>query len=54
MAVFQCPVCELKFTFATELEEHIASSHPDFRADYESPEDEFRAARERRKRQNES
>ena len=54
MAVFQCPVCELKFAFATELEEHIAGSHPDFKAEYKSPEDELLAARERRKRQNES
>ncbi len=29
MSVHQCPMCELRFAFATELEDHLAQEHPD-------------------------
>ena len=32
MDVLQCPDCELKFRFASELEQHLALEHPDFYA----------------------
>jgi hypothetical protein len=32
MEVLQCPVCDLKFRFSSELEEHLALEHPDFEA----------------------
>ena len=52
MAVFQCPACELRFSLAAELEEHLNSAHPDFEARFEKPEDELLAAKRRRERQN--
>ena len=33
MAVFQCPECELRFAFATELDEHLEREHPRFEAE---------------------
>jgi hypothetical protein len=39
MATFQCPECELRFQFATELEEHLRSDHPDFHVEPKSIED---------------
>ncbi len=32
MDVLQCPDCELKFRFASELEQHLALEHPEFHA----------------------
>ncbi len=29
MSVHQCPICELRFTFRTELESHLVADHPD-------------------------
>lgn len=37
--VYQCPDCELRFRFASELEEHITLEHPDFRVESKSLED---------------
>jgi hypothetical protein len=28
--VYQCPDCELRFRFPSELEAHMAADHPDF------------------------
>jgi hypothetical protein len=39
MASFQCPECELRFRFATELEEHLRDDHPDFHIEPKSAED---------------
>ena len=50
MAVFQCPVCELRFTLSAELDDHLAQAHPDFNVDHDSPEDEAMAERNRRRR----
>jgi hypothetical protein len=30
----QCPKCELRFTWPTELEDHCRSDHPEFHHDY--------------------
>jgi hypothetical protein len=30
MEVFQCPVCELKFHYPSELDDHVATEHPNF------------------------
>lgn len=30
MDVFQCPECDLRFRFASELEDHLANDHPQF------------------------
>jgi hypothetical protein len=51
MAVFQCPVCELRFSFNNELEEHLAEAHPEFEAEYETVEDEMMAAAKRRQKE---
>lgn len=32
MAVLQCPQCELRFSSAPELDEHIEAEHPDIRS----------------------
>ncbi len=32
MDIFQCPECELRFRFASELEEHLKLDHPEFHA----------------------
>lgn len=29
MTVHQCPICELRFAFRTELESHVVEDHPD-------------------------
>ncbi|HEX8082499.1 MAG TPA: hypothetical protein VF557_19985 [Jatrophihabitans sp.] len=34
MTVHQCPKCELRFTWVTELEDHCRQDHPQFRHDY--------------------
>lgn len=33
MAVLQCPSCELRFSFAPELDEHVEAEHPDLRVE---------------------
>ena len=38
MDVLQCPVCELKFRSASELEWHLATDHPDFKSEPKSQE----------------
>ncbi len=30
MDVYQCPDCELRFRFPSELEAHMAADHPNF------------------------
>lgn len=32
----QCPKCELRFTWQTELEDHCRIDHPEFQHDYPS------------------
>ena len=32
----QCPKCELRFTWNTELDDHCRTDHPDFHHDYPS------------------
>ena len=34
MTVHQCPKCELRFTWKTELDDHCANDHPQFRHEY--------------------
>lgn len=34
MTVHQCPKCELRFEWKTELDDHCAHDHPDFRHQY--------------------
>lgn len=34
MTVYQCPKCELRFTWQTELDDHCHQDHPQFRHDY--------------------
>jgi hypothetical protein len=48
--ILQCPVCELKFRFSSELEEHLALEHPDFEAKARSG-DEQALSEARRRRQ---
>ena len=33
MEILQCPVCELRFRNAPELDSHLALEHPKFRAE---------------------
>ncbi len=51
MAVFQCPVCELRFALNSELEHHIKETHPDFNVEHESEEDELLSSIKRRRRE---
>lgn len=37
MDILQCPECELRFRFESELEEHLRLEHPDFHAERRSP-----------------
>lgn len=39
MDVYQCPECELRFRFASELKEHMGLEHPGFHVDPKSIED---------------
>ena len=39
MDVLQCPECELRFRFESELEEHLGLEHPNFHAEPPSIED---------------
>jgi|tagenome__1003787_1003787.scaffolds.fasta_scaffold20554901_2 hypothetical protein len=34
MSVYQCPKCELRFTWHTELDDHCRVDHPDFHHEY--------------------
>jgi hypothetical protein len=34
MSVYQCPKCELRFTWKTELDDHCQQDHPQFKHDY--------------------
>ena len=53
MDVLQCPVCELKFRFASEVEDHLKLEHPEFQYEPDpgrgSPLDEARRKREERR-----
>jgi hypothetical protein len=34
MTIYQCPKCELRFTWKTELDDHCSHDHPQFRHEY--------------------
>ncbi len=34
MTIHQCPKCELRFSWNTELDNHLREDHPQFRHDY--------------------
>ncbi|HEY8300650.1 MAG TPA: hypothetical protein VIG48_02000 [Jatrophihabitans sp.] len=34
MTVHQCPKCELKFSYKTEVDDHCRHDHPEFRHEY--------------------
>jgi hypothetical protein len=34
MTVHQCPKCELRFSWITELDDHCREDHPEFKHDY--------------------
>ena len=34
MSIHQCPKCELRFEFRTELDDHCWHDHPEFRHEY--------------------
>jgi hypothetical protein len=34
MTIHQCPKCELRFTWQTELDDHCRQDHPQFRHEY--------------------
>jgi hypothetical protein len=34
MTMHQCPKCELRFTWQTELDDHCRTDHPQFHHDY--------------------
>ena len=34
MSVHQCPKCELRFTWKTELDDHCSKDHPQFTHEY--------------------
>ncbi|MCW2526024.1 MAG: hypothetical protein JWM76_884 [Pseudonocardiales bacterium] len=36
MSVHQCPKCELRFTWQTELDAHCNEDHPDFHHEYKT------------------
>jgi hypothetical protein len=36
VSVHQCPKCELRFTWKTELESHCNDEHPDFHHEYKT------------------
>ncbi len=44
MDIFQCPECDLKFRYSSELKEHLASDHPEFHVDPKSLEDDLLSA----------
>lgn len=47
--VYQCPECELRFRFATELDHHLSVDHPEFSIEFKSLEDAMLAAAHKRK-----
>ena len=49
MGIFQCPVCELRFALAAELDVHVANAHPDFKVEHKSVEDEMISKAKRRR-----
>ena len=51
MAIFQCPVCELRFALAAELDDHLDKAHPDFNVEHDSVEDEMISKARRRRRE---
>ena len=51
MGIFQCPVCELRFALAAELEDHLDKAHPDFQVEHKSGEDEMISKVRRRRRE---
>ena len=50
MEVLQCPDCELRFRYATELEDHLARDHPGFHIEGRSVEDALVGAAHRHRR----
>ena len=48
MDIYQCPVCELRFRNAPELEGHIRSDHPKFQAEASELDDIVAEAHRRR------
>ena len=44
MTVYQCPRCELRFGFTSELNGHLTDEHPNFRAVAGSVEDDLLGA----------
>jgi len=42
--VHQCSHCELRFTSTAELDDHLACDHPEFHAEFRTPEDALRWA----------
>ena len=50
MDVFQCPVCDLKFRFSSELDQHLKLEHPKFSAEDDDVEDELLREKQRKKR----
>ena len=51
VAIFQCPVCELRFSLNSELEDHVREAHPDFAVEHKSDEDEMLSSMKRRRRE---
>jgi hypothetical protein len=49
MEVFQCPDCDLRFRFASEMEQHISIDHPDFEFTPRTIEDSLLQAGHKRK-----
>lgn len=50
VVVFQCPECALRFRYATELDHHLATDHPEFSVTWKSIEDAMLAASHKRRR----
>lgn len=50
MDVVQCPACELRFRFASELDDHMGVEHPAFDWEPRSLEDDLLAAQHRPRR----
>ncbi len=44
MSALQCPDCDLRFAFASELVDHLRRDHPDFHANPGSVEEDLLAA----------
>jgi hypothetical protein len=47
MELFQCPGCELRFSFANELLDHMSLDHPEFKVESRSQEAELLSAAHR-------